>query len=542
MPAKIALTAGLLEVVALRTATGRMLSMLLSRLAETWNQLSATRSRNAKRDLIAAVLADATPDDIEVVVSYLSGELRQRRTGLGWRSLQSLPPPASTSSLEVSDVDRAFEDIATLSGPGSAGARAGATRDLFARATEAEQNFLRGLIFGDLRQGALESQVQEGLAAAFTVPLASVRRAAMLLSSTSAAARLAITGGGAALDAVTLQVGTAVQPMLAASAPNPEDAVAKTGLPAIVDFKLDGVRVQVHRKGPKITIFTRSLDDVTARMPDVVALVADLPSDQMVLDGEVLALNTDGRPELFQVVASRTMSSADVPAAAERLPLQAFFFDLLRVDDHDLLDQPLTRRIEVMAKILPPSLIVPRAICSDLEEVSTVFSDAVTKGYEGLVVKNPSAPYAAGRRDSAWVKLKPRHTFDLIVIAAEWGHGRRRGWLSNLHLAARDPSNDQLIMLGKTFKGLTDEMLAWQTEQFLAREVRRSAGAVYVEPSLVVEVACDGLQASTRYPGGVALRFARILRYRPDKSAAEADTIDTVKALSVKRSEADTAP
>ncbi|HKF88379.1 MAG TPA: ATP-dependent DNA ligase [Propionibacteriaceae bacterium] len=542
MPAKIALTAGLLEVVALRTATGRMLSMLLSRLAETWNQLSATRSRNAKRDLIAAVLADATPDDIEVVVSYLSGELRQRRTGLGWRSLQSLPPPASTSSLEVSDVDRAFEDIATLSGPGSAGARAGATRDLFARATEAEQNFLRGLIFGDLRQGALESQVQEGLAAAFTVPLASVRRAAMLLSSTSAAARLAITGGGAALDAVTLQVGTAVQPMLAASAPNPEDAVAKTGLPAIVDFKLDGVRVQVHRKGPKITIFTRSLDDVTARMPDVVALVADLPSDQIVLDGEVLALNTDGRPELFQVVASRTMSSADVPAAAERLPLQAFFFDLLRVDDHDLLDQPLTRRIEVMAKILPPSLIVPRAICSDLEEVSTVFSDAVTKGYEGLVVKNPSAPYAAGRRDSAWVKLKPRQTFDLIVIAAEWGHGRRRGWLSNLHLAARDPSNDQLIMLGKTFKGLTDEMLAWQTEQFLAREVRRSAGAVYVEPSLVVEVACDGLQASTRYPGGVALRFARILRYRPDKSAAEADTIDTVKALSVKRSEADTAP
>jgi DNA ligase 1 len=523
-------------------ATGRMLSMLLSRLAETWNQLSATRSRNAKRDLIAAVLADATPDDIEVVVSYLSGELRQRRTGLGWRSLQSLPPPASTPSLEVSDVDRAFEDIAALSGAGSVGARAVATSDLFARATEPEQNFLRGLIFGELRQGALETQVQEGLAAAFTVPLASVRRAAMLLSSTSAAARLAMTGSGAALDAVTLQVGTAVQPMLAASAPDREEAVAKTGLPAIVDFKLDGVRVQVHRKGHKITIFTRSLDDVTARMPDVVALVADLPSDQMVLDGEVLALNTDGRPELFQVVASRTMSSADVPAAAERLPLQAFFFDLLRVDDHDLLDQPLTRRIEVMAEILPPSLIVPRAICSDLEEISTVFSDAVAKGYEGLVVKNPSAPYAAGRRDSAWVKLKPRHTFDLIVTAAEWGHGRRRGWLSNLHLAARDPSNDQLIMLGKTFKGLTDEMLAWQTEQFLAREVRRSAGAVYVEPSLVVEVACDGLQSSTRYPGGVALRFARILRYRPDKSAAEADTIDTVKALSVTRSEADTAP
>ena len=533
---------GILAVVALWTATGRMLSMLLSRLAETWNQLSATRSRNAKRDLIAAVLADATPDDIEIVVSYLSGELRQRRTGLGWRSLQTLPAPAMTPSLEVSDVDRAFEDIAALRGAGSAGARAAATSDLFALATEPEQSFLRGLIFGDLRQGALESQVQEGLAAAFALPLASVRRAAMLLSSTSAAARLAITGGRTALDAVTLQVGTAVQPMLAASAPDPEEAVAKTGLPAIVDFKLDGVRVQVHRIGPKITIFTRSLDDVTARMPDVVALVADLPSDQMVLDGEVLALNVDGRPELFQVVASRTMSSADVPAAAERLPLRAFFFDLLRVDDHDLLDEPLTRRIEVMAEILPPSLIVPRAICSDLEEVSAVFTDAVAKGYEGLVLKNPSAPYAAGRRDSGWVKLKPRHTFDLIVIAAEWGHGRRRGWLSNLHLAARDPSNDQLIMLGKTFKGLTDEMLAWQTEQFLAREASRSAGTVYLEPSLVVEVACDGLQASTRYPGGVALRFARVLRYRSDKSAAEADTIDTVKALSVTRPEPGTDP
>jgi DNA ligase-1 len=304
-----------------------------------------------------------------------------------------------------------------------------------------------------------------------------------------------------------------------------------------VDFKLDGVRVQVHRQGPKITIFTRSLDDVTTRMPDVVALVADLPSDQMVLDGEILALSADGRPELFQVVASRAMSSADVAAAAERLPLQAFFFDLLRVDDHDLLDEPLSRRIEVMGEMLPPSLIVPRAICSNVDEVSTVFSEAVAKGYEGLVVKSLSAPYAAGRRDSAWVKLKPRHTFDLIVTAAEWGHGRRRGWLSNLHLAARDPTNDQLIMLGKTFKGLTDEMLAWQTEQFLAREVRRSTGTVYVEPSMVVEVACDGLQASSRYPGGVALRFARVLRYRPDKSAAEADTIEVVKALSVTRPE-----
>ncbi len=507
--------------------------MQLLRLADTWAKLASTRSRNAKRDLIAAVLADATPDDIEIVVAYLSGSLRQRRTGVGWRSLQTSPQPAEMASLEVRAVDRTFEQIAALHGAGSASARATAVNDLFTRATASEQDFLRGLIFGELRQGALEAQVQEGLAAAFGIPLGSVRRAAMLLSSTTAAAKLAISGGQAALDAVGLRVGTAVQPMLAASAPDPEGAIAKTGLPAAVDFKLDGVRVQVHRDGAKITIFTRSLDDVTARLPDVVGIVADLSPNSLVLDGEVLALGGDGRPELFQVVASRAMSSADVAAAAERLPLQAFFFDLLRLDDHDLLDQPLARRIEVMQQIMPSSLIVPRRICANLEELSATFADAISNGYEGVVVKNLTAPYAAGRRDSAWVKLKPRHTFDLIVTAAEWGHGRRRGWLSNLHLAARDPANEKLIMLGKTFKGLTDEMLAWQTERFLELETRRTAGTVYLEPSLVVEVACDGLQLSTRYPGGVALRFARVLRYRPDKSAADADTIDAVKALAV---------
>jgi DNA ligase-1 len=510
-----------------------MLSMLLSRLAETWNQLSATRSRNAKRELIASVLSEATTDDIEIVVSYLSGELRQRRTGVGWRSLQALPEPAAEPSLDVQHVDEAFEKVAHLRGTGSATARMSAVSDLFARATATEQDFLRGLVFGDLRQGALEAQVQEGVAAAFDVPLASVRRAAMLLSSTSAAAKLATTGGRPALDAVGLQVGTAVQPMLAASAPDAEGAVAKTGSPVAVDFKLDGVRVQVHRDGAKITIFTRSLDDVTDRLPDVVAVVRGLSTARLVLDGEVLALSSDGRPELFQVVASRTMSSADVSAAAERLPLRVFFFDLLLADDRDLLDEPLSVRMDVMQVLLPGPLIVPRTICPDVDGVSAVFADAVSRGFEGVVVKNLAAPYAAGRRDSAWVKLKPRHTFDLVVTAAEWGHGRRRGWLSNLHLAARDPASGNLIMLGKTFKGLTDEMLAWQTDRFLELEIRRTAGTVYLEPSTVVEVACDGLQASSRYPGGVALRFARVLRYRPDKAAADADTIETVKALAV---------
>jgi DNA ligase 1 len=341
-----------------------------------------------------------------------------------------------------------------------------------------------------------------------------------------------LTGGLEALQAVGLQVGVGIQPMLAASAPGPDAALDKTGLPALADYKLDGVRVQVHRRGDDVRIFTRSLDDITARLPEVVAVTRTLSHDQLVLDGEVLSLRGDGRPEAFQVVASRTMSSVDVAAVVQTGPLQVFFFDLLHVDGRDLLDAPLSERLGLMRQLLPGTVTVPRELCTNPGEAAETFRDAVQRGYEGVVIKNLDAPYAAGRRDSAWVKVKPRHTFDLIVTAAEWGHGRRQGWLSNLHLAARDPASGELIMLGKTFKGLTDELLSWQTARFLELEIRRTAGTVYVEPSTVVEIACDGLQVSTRYPGGVALRFARVLRYRPDKSAAEADTIETVKVLS----------
>ena len=376
--------------------------------------------------------------------------------------------------------------------------------------------------------------MQDGLAAAFDVPVAAVRRASMLMSSTTAAARTLLAGGLEALQAVGLQVGTPVQPMLAASAPDPDAALVKTGLPVLVDYKLDGIRLQVHRDGDRVSVYTRSLDDITARLPEVVAVARALPHERLVLDGEVLALHQN-RPEPFQVVASRTMSGADVAAArsdAAANPLQVFFFDLLHVDGRDLLDVPLRERLSVMQDLIPAELSVPRQLCETPAEVAQVFADAVAGGYEGVVVKNLAAPYAAGRRDSAWVKIKPRHTFDLVVTAAEWGHGRRQGWLSNLHLAARDPASGGLVMLGKTFKGLTDELLTWQTERFLSLEVRRTPGVVYLEPTTVVEIACDGLQVSTRYPGGVALRFARVLRYRPDKSAAEADTIDTVRALS----------
>ena len=506
-----------------------MAPVLLTRLAETSTALSATRSRLAKRELIATLLRQTPVEDLEVVVGYLSGSLRQRRTGVGWRRLQDSPPPAAEPSLTVAEVDEVFARAAGLGGAGSSAARTAAVHDLFRRATAAEQRLLAGLVAGELRQGALESQVQEGLAAAYDVPLPAVRRAAMLTSSTPAAAVLLARGGLAALEAVGLQVGTAVQPMLAAAAPDPAAAAERTGLPAVVDAKLDGVRVQVHRRGPDVSVFTRSLDDITARLPAVVAVARALPHEALVLDGEVLAMRPDGTPEAFQVVASRTMSATEPDVGGS--PLRVFFFDVLHVDGRDLLDEPLEERSRVLEQVVPVGLRVPRRTVDEVAAVAAAFDEAVGQGFEGVVVKNLRAPYAAGRRDAAWVKVKPRHTFDLAVTAAEWGHGRRHGWLSNLHLAARDETTGALVMLGKTFKGLTDELLGWQTEQLLAREVRRSPGTVHVDPPLVVEIAVDGLQASTRYPGGVALRFARVLRYRPDKSPEEVDTLQTVRAL-----------
>ena len=498
-------------------------------LAATSTAVGATRSRLAKRALLATAIRAAEPDEIDLVVTYLSGTLRQRRTGVGWASLSSIPVPAAEPTLTVSDVDAAFEAIAAIGGAGSAALRAAAVEALFARATEDEQRLLRGLVFDEIRQGALDSLVQDGLAEAFDVPASAVQRASMLLGSTAAAARLLVAEGLAGLQAVGLKVGVPVRPMLAAAAPDPAAAVEKSGLPALVDTKLDGIRVQVHRDGDEIRLYTRSLDDITDRLPDVVRAVAQLPARQLVLDGEVLAVDEGGRPVAFQQIAARTMTrSAD---SGPPLPLTLFCFDLLHVDGRDLLDEPLSERVAVMAAVLPGSLIVPRTVAADVAEVEAAFAAAVRAGFEGAVVKKLLAPYAAGRRDSGWIKLKPRHTFDLAVIAAEWGYGRRTGWLSNLHLAARDPRTGRLVMLGKTFKGLTDATLTWQTEQFLARESRRTRTTVFVDPPLIAEIAFDGVQASTRYPGGVALRFARVLRYREDKTVDEVDSLDAIVAL-----------
>lgn len=506
--------------------------MLLHRLAEASSELIAVSSRNAKRKTIAEALRDAPAEEMAIAASYLAGSLRQRRTGLGWASLRSVPDPSPQPGLTLTETDTALASIADLAGRGSTATRAEQVHALFGRATATEQRLLFGLIMGELRQGALDSLVQEGLAAAFSVPVTTVRRTAMLLGSTPETAVLLRTGGREALEAVELRVGVAVQPMLAASAPDIAGALTKVDLPVLVDHKLDGIRIQLHRDGDHIRAFTRSLDDITERLPDVVAAVAALPAQQLVLDGEVIAEDAAGFPERFQVTASRTATRAE-QADPDGVPLAVYFFDLLHLDGRDLLSTPLSERAALMESLLPQRLVVPRNSAEDADQVDAVFTEAVEAGYEGVVIKDPTAPYAAGRRAATWVKVKPRHTLDLVVLGAEWGHGRRNGLLSNLHLAARD--GDELIMLGKTFKGLTDELLRWQTEKFLGLETHRAEGTVFIAPEVVVEIACDGIQDSTRYPGGVTLRFARVVRYREDKSVDEADTLETVRSLAPTR-------
>jgi DNA ligase-1 len=520
-------------------AVGQNGAVLLVDLVQASAEVRATRSRKAKTAALATALALAAPDEIVTSTSYLSGALRQRRTGLGWRSLTEVPPPASTPSLSVAEVHEAFEGIAAVAGTGSQARRTELTTSLFARATADEQTYLRGLVTGELRQGALDGLMLEAVAAAAEVPATLVRRASMFAGSTPAIAVAALTGGAPALEAFGLEPGRPIRPMLASSATTIDEAMLKAapdGGDVAVDSKLDGIRVQVHKLDGAVRVFTRSLEDITDRVPEVVEAVAALPSHTLVLDGEAIALTRDGRARPFQETGARTASRVDVATLRAQVPLTSYFFDLLHVDDTDLVDAPGRERFARMADVLPPELVVPRTVTADPAEAARLFTEVVRDGHEGLVVKSLDAPYEAGRRGAAWVKVKPRHTLDLVVLAVEWGSGRRQGWLSNIHLGARDPSADSdeglgFVMLGKTFKGMTDEMLAWQTERFLELETSRSGHVVHVRPEQVVEIAFDGLQTSTRYPGGLALRFARVLRYRDDKTAEEADTIDTVKAL-----------
>ncbi len=507
--------------------------MLLRDLVEASTAVASTRSRVRKAEVIAEVLRRCAPDEVAVAASWLSGVLPQRRVGVGWRGLSDLPSPAGEPSLTLVETDAALAALAAVAGSGSATTRTAAVRDLFGSATATEQDWLRRLITGEMRQGALDGVSLQAIALAAEVPEAAVRRAVMLAGYAGPVAEAALVGGTEALDAIGLEVGRPVRPMLAASAPDVEAAVEQVGVggSTVVDGKLDGIRVQAHRLGDEVRVFTRSLDDITDRVPEVVEAALALDGRSLVLDGEAIALGDGGRPLPFQDTAARTMSSRAVEELRRQVPLSVFFFDLLHHDGEDLIDHPAGERFRRLEAVVPPALLVPRLWADDQDAAQGFFDELVSAGHEGVVVKDATAPYAAGRRGAGWVKVKPRHTLDLVVLAVEWGSGRRQGWLSNIHLGARDPQTGGFVMLGKTFKGMTDAMLTWQTERFLELETSRSGHVVHVRPEQVVEIAFDGVQRSSRYPGGMALRFARVLRYRDDKSAEEADTIETVRAV-----------
>ncbi|QXQ14311.1 ATP-dependent DNA ligase [Skermania piniformis] len=500
--------------------------MLLHRIVDTSAEIGATRSRTAKIAGIAALLAELGSGDIAPVVAWLAGEPRQGRTGIGWRTVQAAQaPPAAQAELTVATVDAALGEVAAAAGPGSAGHRRAVLTALFAAATEPEQRFLTRLLTGELRQGALEGVMTEAIAAAAGLPGEPVRRALMLSGSLPETARVALGDGADGLARIRLAVGRGVRPMLASPAETLTDAYAELGPGVSVEYKLDGARIQVHRDGAAVRVFTRTLRDITESVPELVELARTLPCRSVVLDGETLALTDSGRPRPFQ----ETMSRFGAERARE-LVLHPYFFDCLHLDGADLLDEPLAERLAALDRVAAAHRI-PSVQHPSPEVAEQQFAAALAAGHEGVMLKSLDAPYAAGRRGRAWQKVKPAHTLDLVVLGAEWGYGRRTGWLSNLHLGARDPDGGAPVMVGKTFKGLTDALLRWQTAEFPRYERARDQHAVYLRPELVVEIELDGAQVSTRYPGGVALRFARVLRYRPDKTYADVDTIDAVRAL-----------
>lgn len=500
--------------------------MQLHDVVDTSAELAATRSRNAKTAALSRLLGDAPADELSAAVAFLTGRPTQGRIGVGWRTLAQLrPAPAPSASLTVAEVDRTLGEIASTSGSGSTSRRTRLLHDLLARATTEEQDFLVRLLTGELRQGALEGVMIEAIAAATEAPADLVRRAVMLSGDLAVTASAAASGGTDALERFRLEVGRPVRPMLASPAESLDDAVTRLGEP-ILEYKMDGARIQVHRDGDEVRVYTRTLREITRSVGELADLVRSLPCERVVLDGETLALTDDGRPRPFQETMGRFGSTAD--EQVRELLLRPYFFDCLHVDGNDLLDAPLRERRAALHEVAGEH-VIPGEVAPD--DPATLLDAALAAGHEGVMVKDPDSPYAAGRRGRAWLKVKPSHTLDLVVLAAEWGHGRRTGYLSNLHLGARDPDGGEPIMVGKTFKGLTDELLAWQTEHFPELQRSRDDWTVYLRPELVVEIELDGVQTSTRYPGGVALRFARVVRYRPDKEAGEADTIDAVRAM-----------
>ena len=502
---------------------------LLAALVRTSDEVAATPSRLAKIRALADFLRPLAREEIEIALPYLSGDIRQGKLAVGYAALQAARASAAAGpSLTLRDVDQAFAALKQVKGKGAAERRAALLRELFARATGEEQDFLLRLIVGELRQGALEGVMVEAVAAAASLPAGDVRRAVAYAGAIAPVAAAALAGGATALAQFSVQLMQPVLPMLAQPAEDMRAALAALGT-ALVEWKLDGARVQVHKRGDEVRIYTRNLNDVTSRAPEIVAAVRAAAARELILDGEAIALRADGRPHPFQVTMSRFGSQQD-PRAAER-PLSVFFFDCLLRDGSVLFDHATRERRAALTAALPTGLVTPAVVTADVDQAQRFYEDALRAGHEGVMAKALDAPYEAGRRGTAWLKVKRARTLDLVVLAAEWGHGRRRGWLSNLHLGARDPRTGDFVMLGKTFKGLTDATLEWQTHEFLKRESARDEWTVRIRPELVVEIAFNDLQESSQYPGGLALRFARVKGYRPDKRPEDADTIDTVRRI-----------
>jgi DNA ligase-1 len=509
--------------------------MRFAALVHTSNNVAAASGRLEKTSRLAAFLKELTADEVPIAVGFFIGWPRQGKIGVGWATVAdaSAGEPALAPTLELGDVDRTFDGLQRVKGKGSAAERARLVRDLFARATPDEQRFLSALMIGEVRQGALEGVMLDAVAKAAGVPTDRLRRAVMLAGDLGVVAGAVCSGGEAALTALAgykIELFRPVQPMLADSADDVEEALGAIN-DATVEWKLDGARIQVHRAGDRVAVYTRNLNDVTSRVPEVVEAVRGFAASELILDGEVIALMSSGRPLSFQDTMQRFGRKLNVETLRAQLPLTPFFFDVLVHDGEEVLDRPLSSRLALLEAIVPSAYRVPRLVGASVEEAKRFQADTLERGHEGVMVKSLAAPYAAGRRGSAWIKVKTAKTLDLVVLAVEWGSGRREGWLSNLHLGARDPATGGFVMLGKTFKGMTDELLEWQTKELLARETHRDGHVVYVRPELVVEIAFNEVQKSPHYPGGVALRFARVKGYRPDKRSSEADTIEAVQAF-----------
>jgi DNA ligase-1 len=511
--------------------------MKLGTLVATSSDVAAASRRLDKTGKLAALLGQLSGDDIAIAVGFLIGWPRQGKIGVGWAMVAEARDvtPASDAALELGDVDEVFTALQQATGKGSTARRRELLRGLFARATPDEQQFLASLVIGEVRHGALEGVLLDAVAKAANVAPSKLRRAVMLAGDLGSVASAVLAGGETALAALAsyrLELFRPVQPMLADSADDVVEGMQTAGGGRVaIEWKLDGARIQVHRDDGRVAIYTRNLNDVTARLPEVVEAVLMLDAQQLILDGEVLGLAADGRPRSFQDTMSRFGRRLDVDRLRAELPLTPFFFDVLLHNADETIDRPLEERLALLDHLLPDAVRVPRIITEDEHEAKRFQAGALEHGHEGVLVKSLVAPYAAGRRGSAWVKVKTARTFDLVVLAVEWGSGRRQGWLSNLHLGARDRATGGFVMLGKTFKGMTDELLEWQTKELLARETHRDGHVVFVRPELVVEIAFNEVQRSSQYPGGVALRFARVKGYRPDKRPEEADTIDAVRAL-----------